>query len=55
MAAEGTFTWQKASEESYSDLKEGFTDNPMYFTRGIFVQKKGFVSFNHHGMQNNAG
>jgi hypothetical protein len=33
----------------------GFADNPAYFTRGIFVQKNGMVSFNHHGFQNNAG
>jgi len=50
------FTWKKASESSYvSDLKTGFEDNPNYFTRGIFVQKNGLVSFNHHGFQNNAG
>ncbi len=52
----GLFTWRKAAESSYiKDLREGFEDNPHYFTRGIFVQKNGLVSFNHHGFQNNAG
>jgi len=52
----GLFTWRKAAESSYiRDLREGFEDNPHYFTRGIFVQKNGLVSFNHHGFQNNAG
>lgn len=55
LAMDGTISWQKAPEESYADLKPGFFDNPAYFTRGLFVQKKGFVSFNHHGFQNNAG
>jgi len=55
MANEGLFSWQKASSKSYSDLKPGFEDNPHYFTRGIFIQKNGLVSFNHHGFQNNAG
>lgn len=55
MANDGLFTWQKAKPESYVDLREGFIDNPNYFTRGIFIQKNGFVSFNHHGFQNNAG
>ena len=52
----GLFTWKKADESSYvNDLRPGFEDNPNYFTRGIFVQKNGLVSFNHHGFQNNAG
>ena len=52
----GLFTWRKAAESSYiRDLRDGFEDNPHYFTRGIFVQKNGLVSFNHHGFQNNAG
>jgi len=52
----GLFSWRKAAESSYiRDLREGFEDNPHYFTRGIFVQKNGLVSFNHHGFQNNAG
>eukprot|EP00596_Hydrurales_sp_CCMP1899_P004193 CAMPEP_0119039714 /NCGR_PEP_ID=MMETSP1177-20130426/9336_1 /TAXON_ID=2985 /ORGANISM="Ochromonas sp, Strain CCMP1899" /LENGTH=251 /DNA_ID=CAMNT_0007003925 /DNA_START=550 /DNA_END=1305 /DNA_ORIENTATION=- len=55
MVADGIFTWKKANQNSYKDLKEGFGDNPAYFTRGIFVQKNGMVSFNHHGFQNNAG
>ena len=50
------FTWKKADDSSFkSDLKNGYEDNPQYFTRGIFVQKNGLVSFNHHGFQNNAG
>ena len=50
------FSWKKAAEDSYvADLRPGFEDNPNYFTRGIFVQKNGLVSFNHHGFQNNAG
>ena len=55
IVADGHFTWEKASDASYRDLKEGFSDNPSYFTRGIFIQRNGFVSFNHHGFQNNAG
>lgn len=51
----GVFSWSKPKPESYKNVKEGFEDNPDYFTRGIFVQKKGLVSFNHHGFQNNAG
>lgn len=47
-------TWRKAHPESYRHTKVGFEDNPDYFTRGIFVQKNGLVSFNHHGFQNNA-
>ena len=47
-------TWRKALPESYRTLKPGFEDNPQYFTRGLFVQKNGLVSFNHHGFQNNA-
>ena len=53
--SESLFSWQKASSKSYSDLKPGFEDNPHYFTIGIFIQKNGLVSFNHHGFQNNAG
>jgi len=49
------FTWKKALPTSYADLKAGFDDNPDYFTRGIFTQKSGLVSFNHHGFQKNAG
>jgi hypothetical protein len=55
MVTNNVFTWQKADPSSYADLREGFVDNPHYFTRGIFIQKGGMVSFNHHGMQNNAG
>jgi hypothetical protein len=55
LAGEKVFTWRKASSESYSNLKKGFTDDPQYFTRGIFIKKSGLVSFNHHGYQNNAG
>lgn len=56
MANKGFFTWDKAKTETYvSDLRPGFEDNPNYFTRGIFTQKNGMVSFNHHGFQNNAG
>jgi len=56
MVQQGLFTWRKAKQETYlNDLREGFEDNPHYFTRGIFVQKKATVSFNHHGFQNNAG
>lgn len=56
LAEQGVFTWRKPFDSSYhGNLREGFEDNPNYFTRGIFVQKKGFVSFNHHGFQNNAG
>jgi hypothetical protein len=56
LADQGIFTWRKPLEKNYVKyLKKGFEDNPHYFTRGIFVQKKGFVSFNHHGFQNNAG
>jgi predicted phosphohydrolase len=56
LAEQSVFTWRKPFDQSYhGNLKEGFEDNPNYFTRGLFVQKKGFVSFNHHGFQNNAG
>ena len=56
LAKAGRFTWDKASDSTFlSDLRPGFEDNPNYFTRGIFVQKNGLVSFNHHGFQNNAG
>ena len=55
ISGDGHLTWEKASAESYRDLREGFSDNPNYFTRGIFIQRNGFVSFNHHGFQNNAG
>jgi hypothetical protein len=48
------FTWKKAHWSNYNDVKPGFEDKPWYFTRGIFIQKGGFVSFNHHGFQNNA-
>jgi hypothetical protein len=51
----GLFSWRKPSGESLKKLLPGFEDNPHYFTRGIFVQKNGLVSFNHHGFQNNAG
>ena len=52
----GIISWGKVDESSYKDdLKDAFIDNPMYFTHGIFTQKKGVVSFNHHGFQNNAG
>ena len=54
LAKDGVFTWKKASPESYANLRQGFTDNPNYFTRGLFIQKGGLVSFNHHGFQNNA-
>lgn len=55
MAQHGLFSWSKVKMESYKDdIKPGFEDNPNYFTRGVFVQKNGFVSFNHHGFQNNA-
>ena len=56
LAKAGAFTWDKAADATFlEDLRPGFTDNPQYFTRGIFVQKNGLVSFNHHGFQNNAG
>jgi len=55
LSNEGIITWRKADPHSYSNLRSGFTDNPTYFTRGIFTQKKGLVSFNFHGFQNNAG
>jgi hypothetical protein len=55
MVKHNLFTWRKADAESYRDLLAGFEDNPNYFTRGIFIQKNGLVSFNHHGFQNNAG
>jgi GR25 family glycosyltransferase involved in LPS biosynthesis len=55
LAKDNVFTWRKAHHESYSALRDGFEDNPEYFTRGIFTQKNGLVSFNHHGFQNNAG
>ncbi len=53
---EGVFLWDKAADATFlNSLRPGFEDNPNYFTRGIFVQKNGLVSFNHHGFQNNAG
>ena len=55
LSDKGVFTWRKPKPESYKDLRSGFEDNPNYFTRGIFIQKNGLVSFNHHGFQNNAG
>ena len=55
MVNNNVFTWQKANPSSYAELREGFIDNPNYFTRGVFIQQGGMVSFNHHGMQNNAG
>ena len=55
MVKQDLFTWRKAKQENYADLRPGFEDNPHYFTRGIFIQKNGLVSFNHHGFQNNAG
>jgi hypothetical protein len=52
----GFLSWKKAADSSYvTQMRPGFEDNPNYFTRGIFVQKNGLVSFNHHGFQNNAG
>jgi hypothetical protein len=52
----GVFTWRKPKPESYrKNVLPGFEDRPNYFTRGIFIQKNGLVSFNHHGFQNNAG
>lgn len=54
-ADRGMFKWRKPKAESLSRLRQGFEDNPNYFTRGIFIQKNGLVSFNHHGFQNNAG
>jgi hypothetical protein len=55
MSEKGLFKWRKPKLESIKDLKSGFEDNPNYFTRGIFIQRNGLVSFNHHGFQNNAG
>jgi hypothetical protein len=55
MSEKGLFTWRKPLADSLKNLKAGFEDNPHYFTRGIFIQKNGLVSFNHHGFQNNAG
>ena len=55
-SAAAFFTWDKAADTTFlPHLRPGFEDNPDYFTRGIFVQKNGLVSFNHHGYQNNAG
>lgn len=54
LATDKIFTWRKAYPTNYQDVKKGFEDDPSYFTRGIFVQRSGFVSFNHHGFQNNA-
>lgn len=57
MAQQGLFTWSKANLEqlkAQGQIKPGFEDSPGFFTRGVFVQKNGFVSFNHHGFQNNA-
>jgi hypothetical protein len=55
MHERGMFKWRKPHPDSLSSLRPGFEDNPNYFTRGIFTQKNGLVSFNHHGFQNNAG
>jgi hypothetical protein len=56
LAQNNIFSWRKAKDDSYiTQLRAGFEDNPNYFTRGIFIQKNGLVSFNHHGFQNNAG
>lgn len=55
LSEKGVFTWRKPLPDSLKNLKPGFEDNPHYFTRGIFIQKNGMVSFNHHGFQNNAG
>lgn len=55
LADKKVFTWRKPLPDSLKNLKKGFEDNPHYFTRGIFIQKNGLVSFNHHGFQNNAG
>lgn len=49
----GIITWRKPSDFYKQYFKPG--RNNQYFTKGIFTQKKGFVSFNHHGFQNNAG
>lgn len=54
-ADKGMFKWRKPKPDFISKLKSGFEDNPSYFTRGLFIQKNGLVSFNHHGFQNNAG
>ena len=54
LANDKVFTWRKAHPTSYNMIKRGYEDHPDYFTRGIFVQKNGLVSFNHHGFQNNA-
>lgn len=57
MAQHGLFTWSKANLEllkAQGRIAPGFEDSPGFFTRGVFVQKNGFVSFNHHGFQNNA-
>ena len=54
----GLITWKKAAQSSWDDLKHGLEvlkENNDYFTRGIFIQKSGYISFNHHGYQNNAG
>ena len=55
LSNEGLISWRRADPRSYAHLLPGFEDNPKYFTRGIFTQKKGLVSFNFHGFQNNAG
>jgi hypothetical protein len=56
LAKAEAFTWDKAADATFlGDLRPGYEDNPHYFTRGIFVQRNGLVSFNHHGYQNNAG
>ena len=44
MAWNRVFSWQKARPESYSDRFEEFA-NFTGVTRGIFVQKKGMISF----------
>jgi len=57
MAQHSLFSWSKVSLDKWTkqgQIKPGFEDSPGYFTRGIFVQKSGFVSFNHHGFQTNA-
>ena len=55
LADRGVFRWRKPHAASLSSMKPGFEDNPHYFTRGVFTQRQGLVSFNHHGFQNNAG
>jgi hypothetical protein len=54
---QGTISYRKVPIEDYAkDVLPGFDIfNPAYFTKGLFTQKKGLVSFNMHGFQNNAG